>query len=180
MATASLTVPTESNGRIYNYSGNIVSSSSTPRKVTSVSITWGDSYIGNYSDSNYRGYKLYFKINGTTFYTFTYTGSSRPSINKTGLNIAIPANSAIIFELSREPNNNVIHIRGSITVRIDYENVASHPVVTAGDLITAAQIQNLNYYKTGSNAGPAVGSLIQPYVIGSTGSRIDASTYNNA
>lgn len=189
MATVTATVDTSSDGRIYNASKTIVGASAGNKQVTGFSVTWGDSYIGNYSDSSTSGCHIYFKINGVTAATITYTTSSRPAISVSNLNITIAPNTAIVLTIERDFNSYIggdenrkkwIHIRGSLPVSVTYNVISSHPTVSAGSLITADQMAALYYYKYGSSASPGQGNTIYPWIFGTAGRPLYASDYNGA
>lgn len=189
MATVTATVDTSSDERIYDTSKTIVGASAGNKQVTGFSVTWDKSYIGNYSDSSTSGCHIYFKINGVTAATITYTTTSRPAISVSNLNITIAPNTAIVLTIERDFNSFIggdesrkkwIHIRGSISVNVTYDVISSHPTVSAGSLITADQMVALYYYKYGSSATPGQGNIIQPWIFGSAGSQLKASDYNGA
>lgn len=148
-----------------------------PIKITNVALDYlnNTAFLFNYNVYNTGG--LQFFIYGQHVMTASYNGvEPRPATNWTG-SIIVPKNADVTIEMRSTDSQKGMCRR--FAIKITYEN-AVHPTVSAGSLITSAQIKELNQYKTGSTASPAQGTLIQPYVIGSAGSIIYASTYNNA
>lgn len=167
----------ENNGLTVAFTAKGWNTGNQPTKITNVELDYlnGTAFLYHYDVYNTGG--LQFLIYDQLTMTASYNGvEPRPTTNWAG-SIIVPKNADVTIKLMNTDSNK--GIRNRFAIKITYEN-AAHPTVSAGSLITPAQIKELNQYKTGSTASPAQGTLIQPYVIGSTGSRIDASTYNNA
>lgn len=186
MATVTVSLPTESNNRIYDTTVTAIAASATGKIFTGFQITWGDAYVGNWDNTTIAGSKINFKISGTTVTSITYTTSSRPTINLTNLNVFVAPNTAVTVDVVRTFNSGLtetqqtwVQIRESPQVTLTYSTI-SRPTVTQYSQITSAQMQALNYYKTGNNVAPGQWVLAEPFVIGTKNSTISASTYNNA
>lgn len=150
------------------------------KKVTGLSLDYlnNGAYLANYT--YHSGGGIYFYINGTHVMTAPYNGSNaRPATSWSG-SLIIPAWTAITLSFSSDNTSTNRAMRNQFALHVTYENLASHPTVTAGNPIKASDMEKLYYFKNGTTASPGQGITIIPWIIGSRGTRIDASTYNNA
>ena len=157
-------------------SGVAVSGNGNSKKVTRFWLDYIDNgaYLANYGTT---GGAIYFYVNGNHLMSANYTGSARPAVSWSG-SLFIPAWTNITLSFQGSADNK--RMRNAFRLWITYEDVASHPSVSAGSPVTIEQMSALHYFKYGSYNNPARYTTIYPWIFGSTGRALYASDYNNS